>query len=148
MKGQTMTGSASVRLSNKRWIWAAVGVPVLILAWWAFRPEKLWINQRVNEPVPFAANSYSQPLYTGLLKGKAHPTSGRASIYQMPDGKRFLRLTDFTTSSGPDVHLVLAQSGDQNLTKDLVTGQLTSVELVPSRRIREIKTTIFLIPST
>jgi hypothetical protein len=126
-----MTGSASVRLSNKRWIWAVVGVPVLVLAWWAFRPEKLWINQRVNEPAPFAANSDSQPLYTGLLKGKAHPTGGRASIYQTPGGKRFLRLTDFTTSNGPDVHLVLAQSGDQNLTEDLVTGQLTSVELGP-----------------
>ena len=126
-----MTGSTSVWLSSKKWIWAVVGVPVLIVAWWAFRPEKLWINLRVSEPAPFAANSDSQPFYTGLLTGKAHPTSGRASIYQMPDGKRYLRLTDFTTSNGPDVHVVLAQSGDQNLTKDLVKGKLTSVELGP-----------------
>jgi hypothetical protein len=124
-----MTEIASVRLSNKKWIWAMVGVPVLVLAWWAFRPEKLWINQRVNEPAPFAANSDSQPLYTGLLEGKAHPTSGRASIYPMPGGKRFLRLTDFSTSNGPDVHVVLAQSGDPSLTKDLVKGRLNSVEL-------------------
>jgi hypothetical protein len=104
---------------------------VLVLAWWAFRPEKLWINQRVNEPAPFATNSDSQPHYTGLLESKAHPTSGRASIYQMPGGKRFLRLTDFTTSNGPDVHVVLAPSGDPSLTKELVKGQLTSVELGP-----------------
>lgn len=126
-----MNGSASVWLSNKKWIWAAVGVPLLIVAWWAFRPEKLWINQRVNEQAPFAATSDSQPLYTGLLTGKAHPTSGRASIYRMPDGKRYLRLTDFTTSNGPDVHVVLAESGDQGLTKDFVKGELTSVELGP-----------------
>lgn len=126
-----MNGNASLWLSKKKWILGVVGVPVLIAAWWAFRPEKLWINQQVNEPAPFAANSDSQPLYTGLLTGKAHPTSGRASIYQMADGKRYLRLTDFTTSNGPDVHVVLAESGDQNLTKDFVKGALISVELGP-----------------
>lgn len=126
-----MNGSETVRPWNKKWIWAAVGIPALIIAWWAFRPEKLWINKQVNEPAPFAANSDSQPLYTGLLTSKAHPTSGRASIYQMPDGKRYLRLTDFTTSNGPDVHVVLAESNDENLTKDFVKGDLTSVELGP-----------------
>lgn len=124
-----MNGSETIRPWNKKWIWAAIGIPALILAWWAFRPEKLWINKQVNEPAPFAANSDAQPLYTGLLTGKAHPTSGRASIYKMPDGKRYLRLTDFTTSNGPDVHVVLAESSDENLTKDFVKGDLTSVEL-------------------
>ena len=61
--------------------------------------------------------------------GKAHPTSGRASIYQALDGKRDLRLTDFTTSNGPDVHVLLAQGTDQNLTKEFVKGELDSVEL-------------------
>lgn len=126
-----MNGGESVRPSNKKWIWAVVGIPALILAWWAFRPEKLWINQRVSEPAPFAANSDSQPLYTGLLTGKAHSTSGRASIYKMPDGKRYLRLTDFATSNGRDVHVVLAESGDENLAKDFVKDDLTSVELGP-----------------
>lgn len=124
-----MTGGAGSWLLRKKWILAGVGVPVLILAWWAFRPEKLWINQRVNEPAPFASSSDPQPLYTGLLMGKAHPTSGRASIYQALDGKRDLRLTDFTTSNGPDVHVLLAQGTDQNLTKEFVKGELDSVEL-------------------
>lgn len=116
-------------LSRKKWILASIGVPLLVAAWWAFRPEKLWINKQVSEPAPFASSGNSQPLYTGLLMGKAHPTSGRASIYQLRDGKRDLRLTDFTTSNGPDVHVVLAQSTDRNLTKDLVKGDLDSVEL-------------------
>jgi len=124
-----MIAKASSWLLRKKWILAGVGVPVLILAWWEFRPEKLWINQRVSEPAPFASSSDSQPLYTGLLTGKAHPTSGRASIYQVGDGKRDLRLTDFTTSNGPDVHVLLAQSTDQNLSKTFVKGELDDVEL-------------------
>lgn len=84
---------------------------------------------KVNEPGPFASSADPQPLYTGLLAGRAHPTSGRASIYQTPDGKRELRLTDFTTSNGPDVHVVLAQSTDGNLQQTFVKGELNRIEL-------------------
>ncbi len=101
----------------------------MVAAWWVFRPEKLWVNVKVNEPAPFSANADVQPLYTGLLAGRAHPTSGRASIYQMADGKRDLRLTNFATSNGPDVHVVLAQSADESLQQDFVKGDLNSVEL-------------------
>jgi len=116
-------------VSHRKWILAAVGFPILVAAWWAFRPEKLWINQKVNEPAPFASSTDPQPLYTGRLEGKAHQTSGRATIYKTPDGKQYLRLTDFSTSNGPDVHVVLARSDEANLTKEIVTGQLDSVEL-------------------
>jgi hypothetical protein len=124
-----MTGSARSWLSRKKWILAGIGAPVLVAAWWAFRPEKLWVNVKVNEPAPFGSSADSQPLYTGLLAGRAHPTSGRASIYQTPDGKRDLRLTDFTTSNGPDVHVVLAQSSDENLGQNFVKGELNDVEV-------------------
>ena len=124
-----MSGSLISWLSAKKWILAIIGVPVLVAAWWLFRPEKLWVNVKVNEPAPFAANTDLQPLYTGLLSGKAHPTSGRASVYQTPDGKRALRLTNFTTSNGPDVHVVLAQSADANLNQDIVKGELDRVEV-------------------
>ena len=40
----------------------------------------------------------------GNFKGLAHETKGLASIYQLADGKRTLRLTEFETSNGPDVH--------------------------------------------
>jgi hypothetical protein len=106
-----------------------IGFPILVAAWWAFRPEKLWINQKVNEPAPFAARTDPQPLYTGRLEGKAHQTSGRATIYRTSDGRQYLRLTDFMTSNGPDVHVVLGQTDDANLTKEIVTDQIDSVEL-------------------
>lgn len=124
-----MTGSIRSWLLAKKWILAGIGVPVLVVGWWAFRPEKLWVNVKVNEAAPFAPSADPQPLYTGPLSGRAHPTSGRASIYQTPDGKRDLRLTSFTTSNGPDVHVVLAQSTDGNLQQTFVKGQLNRVEL-------------------
>jgi hypothetical protein len=114
---------------HRKWILAAVGLPILVAAWWAFRPEKLWINQKVSEPAPFASSTDPQPIYTGRLEGKAHQTSGRATIYKTPDGKQYLRLTDFSTSNGPDVHVVLARSDEANLTQKIVKGQLDIVEL-------------------
>jgi electron transfer DM13 len=124
-----MTSRAISWFSNKRWALAGIGLPILVAAWWAFRPEKLWVNVKVNEPTPFSSSVDVQPLYTGLLAGRAHPTSGRASVYQTPNGKRDLRLTDFVTSNGPDVHVVLAQSVDESLKQDFVKGRLDSVEL-------------------
>ena len=124
-----MSDGADSWLSRKKWILAGIGVPVMVALWWAFRPEKLWVNVKVDEPAPFGASADPQPLYTGLLVGRAHPTNGRASIYQTSDGKRDLRLTDFTTSNGPDVHVLLVQSTDENLKRDFVRTELNSVEL-------------------
>jgi hypothetical protein len=124
-----MDAHAGSWFTRYKWIFAAVGFVALVGLWWLFRPEKLWVNQKVNEPAPFAASADPQPLFTGLLAGKAHPTSGRATIYKAPDGKQYLRLSDFSTSNGPDVHVLLAQSADPSLTQDIVKGQLDSVEL-------------------
>ncbi|HUA01264.1 MAG TPA: DM13 domain-containing protein [Candidatus Aquilonibacter sp.] len=118
-------------VSRRRWLLVAVGLAVLIGAWWAFRPEKLWINKEVNEPAPFASSTDPQPVYTGLLEGKAHQTSGRATIYKTTDGKEYLRLTDLSTSNGPDVHVLLARSDDESLKQEIVKGQLDSIELGP-----------------
>jgi len=116
-------------LLRRKWIWIAIGLPILIVAWWAFRPEKLWINQRVNEPAPFASRSEARPIFAGRLEGRAHPTSGRATLYESLGGKRYLRLTDFTTSNGPDVHVVLARAEDSALDQKIVKGNLDYVEL-------------------
>ena len=42
----------------------------------------------------------------GNFKGLAHETKGLAWIYQLADGRRTLRLTEFETSTGPDVHVL------------------------------------------
>jgi len=115
-------------LFHRKWI-LAVTLPILIAAWWAFRPERLWINQKVNEAAPFASSSDAQPLYTGRLQGEAHRTSGRATIYKVANGTQYLRLTDFSTSNGPDVRVLLGRSNDENLKQEMVKGQLNSIEL-------------------
>lgn len=83
-------------------------------AWYAFRPERLFINQKVNEGFPVAEASSAQPatLLTGHFHGVAHETKGHAGIFQMADGRRTLRLTDFETSNGPDVRVYLVAAGD------------------------------------
>ena len=116
-------------LSRNRWILIVIGVPVIAGAWWAFRPEKLFINQKVNEAAPATLSSEPEALYTGKLEGKVHQTSGRATIYKTADGKEYLRLSDFTTSNGPDVHVLLVRAEGKALESELVKGDLDSVEL-------------------
>jgi hypothetical protein len=115
--------------ARRKWILIAVGVSFVVLIWWFFRPEKLWINQTVNEPAPFASAAEPQLLYTGRLEGKLHETKGRATIYKDPNGHEYLRLTDFSTSNGPDVHVVLAQSDDGHLRQETVMGAFDNIEL-------------------
>jgi len=122
----TNTGSW---LSPKKLILSLIGISALLGAWWAFRPEKLFINQRVNEAAPAALSSEPEALYTGKLEGKIHQTSGRATIYKTADGKGYLRLSDFTTSHGPDVHVLLVRAKDTALDQEIVKGQLDNVEL-------------------
>ncbi|HEY1468284.1 MAG TPA: DM13 domain-containing protein [Candidatus Acidoferrum sp.] len=113
---------------NKIWL-SLAGIVVLAGAWWAFRPEKLFVNQRVNEAAPMSVDAEAQPVYTGKLEGKIHPTSGRATIYKSGDGKAYLRLSDFMTSNGPDVHVVLVRAEDKALEQEVVKGELQYVEL-------------------
>jgi len=98
---------------SKRKIIIGVGVVVLAIGWYTFRPELLFINQTVNEEFPGGSAMASiekgpMSLTKGSFKSLAHETRGLASIYQLADGKRTLRLTEFETSNGPDVHVYLS----------------------------------------
>ncbi len=91
------------------------------LAWYAFRPERLVVNRRVDEAMPAAQGSPSpQPLFSGQFYSILHPTAGTATIYRMGDGSRVLRFTSFSTSNGPDVHVYMVASDDA---KDVATVQ-------------------------
>jgi len=106
---------------KKRNIIILLGAGALIILWAAFRPENLFINQKVNEGVPTASAAAPTPsegmagpttLFTGQFHSGVHETSGIATILQLPDGKRILRLTNFKTSNGPDVHVYLVAAND------------------------------------
>jgi hypothetical protein len=89
----------------------AIGV-VLFIAWYAFRPERLFINERVHETMQAANVSSIQAIESGVFYGIAHPTGGTATIYRMEDGGLILRFTNFRTSNGPNVHVYLVAADD------------------------------------
>ncbi len=107
----------------KTWIKVAIPVAVVaaFVAWYAFRPERLVVNRKVDEGMPIAAGASSvQPLESGRFYSILHPTAGTATIYQMGDGTRVLRFTSFSTSNGPDVHVYMVAADDA---KDIATVQ-------------------------
>jgi len=90
-----------------------LAVILAIALWAAFRPERLFVNAKVNETMPASlANASETALASGTFHSVAHDTKGTASVYQLADGKRILRLTNFETSNGPDVHVYLVAAND------------------------------------
>lgn len=84
-------------------------------AWYLTRPEKLFIQSKVDEGFPESGNDASpMVLYTGTFHGVSHHASGVATVYAMSDGHRILRFTDFEVSNGPDVHVYLVATDDAN----------------------------------
>ena len=100
---------------NFKRIAIAASVPLLLGGWFAFRPEKLFLNETVNEVVPTASSANTKLLSEGSFTSYAHETKGAALISKV-DGKLILSLKDFNTSNGPDVHvyLVKGDNPDQN----------------------------------
>jgi len=113
-------------------------VVVGVLVW--FQPQKLFIDHRVDEALPAAAapsasaeggSQADQPraptalrapttLPAGAFRSLGHPTSGRAAVLDLGDGRSFLRLVDLRTSNGPDlfVYLSVTPVGGQRDTFD------------------------------
>ena len=120
---------------SKRNLIIGIGVIVLAIAWYAFRPELLFVNKTVNEELPVAQSASmamskgTEPMVLGKghFRGLAHETKGAATLHQLPDGKRLLRLTNFETSNGPDVHVYLVAA---EVAKDNDTvKQASSIDL-------------------
>jgi hypothetical protein len=102
---------------------AIIAIVIVVIGWAAFRPELLFVNKTVNEALPgvqTASIHENGPvaLAEGNFHNGAHATQGTATIHRLADGKRLLRLTNFKTSNGPDVHvyLVAAQDATDNAT--------------------------------
>ena len=111
---------------TKRNVYIGIGLIALAGAWYAFRPELLFIDKTVDEKMPaaqaasMAMSKETEPmvLEKGDFQSLAHTTKGVATVHQLADGKRVLRLTNFQTSNGPDVHvyLVAAEVAKDNAT--------------------------------
>jgi len=96
-----------------------LGIIALAALWYAFRPERLFTSTQVNESFP-AATPASTPgmakqpvlLARGNFHNGAHETKGIAAVYELPDGKRVLRFSEFETSNGPDVNIYVVAAED------------------------------------
>ena len=77
----------------------AAGVAV---AW--FQPQKLFIDQRVDEALPGGPVTVA----TGRFRSLGHTTSGRVAVLEVDGRRRYLRLDDLATSNGPDLFVYLS----------------------------------------
>jgi hypothetical protein len=97
-------------------IWK-IAIPIvfiaLFVAWYVFRPERLYVNRPVDEAMPTAQGaSPAQSLESGTFYSILPPTAGPATLDRLADGTRILRFTNFKTSNGPDVHVYMVAAGD------------------------------------
>ena len=80
-----------------------------------YRSVTVWCRRfKVNfatAPLKPAIDSPT-PLAQGRFHGVAHETEGVATAYSSPGGKRVLRLTQFETTNGPDLHAYLVAATD------------------------------------
>ena len=116
--------------SRRRWPWllavAGVGIALVVLVW--FQPQKLFIDDRVDEAIPTAsppstasdapdsaaavsttAPDPAEPVEHGRgeFVSLDHGTTGIARILELADGRRIVRLEGLDTDNGPDLYLYL-----------------------------------------
>jgi hypothetical protein len=91
------------------------GTVLAIAGFLWFRPDKLVVDTSVDEDFPPAAATTDAEqsrtiLSSGTFRDLEHDTDGTASVIEAAAGKRYVRLEDFKTSSGPDVIVILSDT--------------------------------------
>ena len=110
----------------------ALGLAAFVAVW--FQPQKLFIDDRVDQAVPTAGPTTTavepdpaapsgdtpgssvastvppQPvdLLTGGFASLDHTTAGGVRVLALVDGRRFVRLEGFETENGPDLFVYLS----------------------------------------
>jgi hypothetical protein len=123
---------------QKKQIIIGIAVVALLGGWYAFRPERIFINQTVNESLASTvqqAGATAAPAIVSIESGDFHSvhheTTGTATIYRRPDGTRLLRFTKFATSNGPDVRIYFVAAPDA--TDNATVKQAGFIELGPMK---------------
>lgn len=117
------------------WPAAIGGVVLAVVVVVVFQPQKLFIDDVVDDADPLATPTESstgtmivpmasigpdeamseampdegpQVIVTGTFVDRDHPTSGTAKVIQLGDGSLVLRLEDFATDNGPALQVYLS----------------------------------------
>lgn len=125
-------------------IWYFVGPWFRSPAEAATMPEHL-----VSEAMPV----YDRQLAQGEFQNGVHEGQGTATIYQLADGSTVLRLADFQSTNGPDLHVMLtshpAPTTQSDLMQNLIDlGPLKSTQgqqnypLPPQTNVTSFKTVV------
>jgi hypothetical protein len=120
--GETMEMSSAMPMKSmmisavrQRKVLVAGALVLAAIVWYAFRPELLFIDNTVDEAFPATAGEMmGLTKAEGMFHSVAHDTMGMASIIELANEKRILRLDGFKTSNGPDVHVLLGKATDAN----------------------------------
>lgn len=101
---------------------AALTVAVAAFVLLYFEPQKLFLDEKVDEASPGVVRQTSgseargarrarrpKVLASGEFRGLEHGASGRASVLEI-GSERYLRFEDFETSNGPDLRVYLSQA--------------------------------------
>ena len=100
--------------NGKKAVAATLAAVVVLGGWAAFRPERLFINQTVNETLPSNGQGTPTLISQGAFSSGAHPTKGEAGLYKNEKCGYVLRLSQFSTSNGPDVHVYAVEGAKGN----------------------------------
>jgi hypothetical protein len=114
--------------AHRRLAWTSVaiaGVLVIVAFVW-FQPQKLVIDETVDEAAPIAraeprsavegggrqgspARARPETVASGEFRSLEHTTTGRAAILRFAGGRTFLRMSNLETSNGPDLRVYLSE---------------------------------------
>ena len=106
---------------------AAIAIPVGI-----YTISPLFISSTVNEPSPVVTTTTAttttiprEKAFSGIFRGVGdgfHNAEGNVSVVSLTDGSKILRLENFKSTNGPNVHVYL--STDKHATDFVDLGKL------------------------
>jgi hypothetical protein len=78
-------------------------------------------------PAPSPTSNGPVAVKSGQFHAVEHPGSGTATIYELPDGSRTLRLENFATDNGPDLYVYLSAAPDSNDEQTVLNNEYVSL---------------------
>jgi hypothetical protein len=93
----------------------------------AAKPDSQPPAAKITAPKPTTPSSEPKLLRSGAFHSVTHEGQGTAAIYQLPNGKRVLRLSNFEVLNGPDLFVWLSSAPDANNARTILKSRHVSL---------------------